>query len=103
MGQAIERLNAMEESYAEGRRVDAAKNALEAFVYESREKLTSDEQCLQVSTEEDRAKLVELLTQQEEWLYEEEAFTANASTLEEKLSGLQEHVHPILSRAEELE
>jgi len=100
---AIDRLATINAADAEARRVEAARNALEAYVYEARGKLSDDENCLQVSTEEDRSKIMELLTQQEEWLYEEEAATANASTLEAKLEALQLHVAPIFARALELE
>lgn len=100
---AFGRLADMNAADAEVRRVAAAKNALESYVYESRSKLSDDEACLQVSTEAERAEVIEMLTHQEEWLYEEEAAAANASALEGKLRVLKERVSPILGRAYELE
>merc|ERR1740130_840224 len=79
------------------------KNALEAFVYESREKVTSDENCLQVSTEEEREEISGLLTATEDWLYEDEATNGNATTFEDKVAALNEKVGPIRVRAFELE
>jgi len=88
----------------EVQRVNAAKNELESFVYESREKVNGDNEFnMQVSTEEERSKVTELSMSLEEWLYEDEAMHANASLLEEKLRSLQDLVYPILRRAHELE
>mmetsp|Transcript_70521 Transcript_70521/g.181751 ORF Transcript_70521/g.181751 Transcript_70521/m.181751 type:complete len:927 (+) Transcript_70521:141-2921(+) len=101
---AIERLSTMDAADAEVRKIGAAKNALESFVYDSREKLSNDEGGVQqVSTEESRAEIMEKLVAMEDWLYEDEARNANASLLEDKLRVLQEQVHPILRRAMELE
>lgn len=100
---ASARIMAMEEFEKEVRRVEAAKNALESFVYESRGKINDDENHIQVSTEEQRAAVQELSMSLEEWLYEEEAMTANASLFETKLATLQELAYPIMRRAHELE
>lgn len=101
--QARQRLLAMDAYDADVRRADAAKNALEGAIYEYREKLGSDENVLTVSTEDERTEASGEITQMEEWLYEDEARNANASTLEEKLKFLQEKMYPILMRAWELE
>eukprot|EP00930_Biecheleria_cincta_P085139 TRINITY_DN74550_c0_g1_i1.p1 TRINITY_DN74550_c0_g1~~TRINITY_DN74550_c0_g1_i1.p1 ORF type:complete len:957 (-),score=215.37 TRINITY_DN74550_c0_g1_i1:325-2928(-) len=101
--QAQERLLTMEKADAEVRKIDAAKNALESYIYDSREKIGNDEGCQQVSTEDQRTFVMEKLTEMEEWMYEEEARTANASFLEGKTMSLEEHVQPILKRAWELE
>jgi len=100
---AMERLDAMIEADAAIKRVEAAKNTLEAYIYESREKISSDEACMEVSTEDDRTKISEILTGMEDWLYEEEAATATAALLEDKLASLKEHVVPITTRAYEKE
>ena len=88
--QAEDRLLAMEKADAEVRKVDAAKNTLESYIYDSREKVSSDEGCQQVSTEDQRTLVMEKLTAMEEWMYEDEARTANASFLEEKMMSLEE-------------
>merc|ERR1719181_2186245 len=88
---------------AEVQRTNAARNALETFIYESRDKLSSDEGCLQVSTEEEREEIGSLLMAAEDWFYEDEATNGNASVFEAKLATLDEKVAPIKSRASELE
>merc|ERR1719181_872308 len=88
---------------AEVQRTNAARNALETFIYESRDKLSSDEGCLQVSTEEEREEIGSLLMAAEDWLYEDEATNGNASTFENKIQSLNEKVGPIRMRAFELE
>lgn len=93
----------MDAADGEVKRIEAGKNALESFVYENREKLSSDENVIQVSTEEVREAIVANMTAMEEWLYEEEAMLASAEVLEGKLAELQEQVNPILRRAWELE
>jgi len=87
----------------EVRNAEAAKNALEAFVYESREKVTGDEHCLQVSTEEEREEISSMLMATEDWLYEDEALNGNTSVFEAKRDELNQKVGPIRSRAFELE
>mmetsp|Transcript_8046 Transcript_8046/g.17455 ORF Transcript_8046/g.17455 Transcript_8046/m.17455 type:complete len:932 (+) Transcript_8046:64-2859(+) len=101
--EAIVRLDAMDSSDADVKKLEAAKNSLESFCYESRAKVQDDENCQEVSTEEERAAVVEMSTALEEWLYEDEAAQATVSVFEEKLAGLHEKVDPILSRAFELE
>lgn len=101
--QAEDRLLTMEKADAEVRKIEAAKNALESYIYDSREKVSSDEGCQQVSTEDERSAVMEKLSAMEEWMYEDEAREANASFLEDKQMSLDEHVRPILKRAWELE
>merc|ERR1719282_257920 len=78
---AVEKLRLMDLGDAEVRKVEAAKNALESFIYESRDKLNDDENCQKVSTEEERSQISESLMAMEDWLYEDEAREANVSTL----------------------
>lgn len=56
-----------------------------------------------MSTDEQRSEVSELSMALEEWLYEEDAATANASVFEDKLKSLQSVVFPILNRAFEFE
>jgi len=100
---AADKLTVLEEFDAEIRRVDAAKNALEAYIYESRDKVNDDEHCQTVSTEEQRSEISEALMAMEDWLYEDEAIHANVSLLNDKLRSLQDLVVPIRRRAWELE
>jgi len=100
---AIARLAVMDAGDAEVQRIEAAKNALEAYIYESREKVNEDDNCQKVSTEDQRTQVLEALTAMEDWLYEDEARDANASLLDDKLRSLQVLVMPIRSRAKEIE
>jgi hypoxia up-regulated 1 len=100
---AGDRLRTMNEADAEVHRSVAAKNNLEAYIYESREKVTGDELYLQVSTEEEREEVGSKLTEAEDWLYEDEAMNGNASVFEAKIAALSEKVSPIKIRAFELE
>mmetsp|Transcript_49461 Transcript_49461/g.159698 ORF Transcript_49461/g.159698 Transcript_49461/m.159698 type:complete len:963 (-) Transcript_49461:142-3030(-) len=101
--QAIERLKVFDAADKEMQKIGAAKNALEAYIYESRDKIGDDENCQKVSTEEDRGKVSEALSTMEDWLYEDEARDANVTLLTEKLESLQALVVPIRSRAWEVE
>lgn len=103
IAEAAARLEAMDAADAEVRALEAAKNALESFILESRDKLSTDEACITVSTEEVREQVGSELTAMEEWLYEPEALAANASTLQDKLQTLKASIEPILRRAWEFE
>lgn len=80
----------------------AAMNDLESFVLERRPLLYEDEDeyIMQVSTEEGREKLVALLTETEDWLFEVEEPTAGI--YKAKMRELQKEVLPVFSRAYEL-
>eukprot|EP00440_Ansanella_granifera_P051204 gb/GFBE01055504.1/.p1 GENE.gb/GFBE01055504.1/~~gb/GFBE01055504.1/.p1 ORF type:complete len:942 (+),score=292.45 gb/GFBE01055504.1/:1-2826(+) len=101
--EAVARLAAMNAADAEVRQTDAAKNQLESYIYESRDKMNENEHVQQVSTEDERSAVLEKLTAMEDWLYEDEAREANATVLVGKIQSLEEHVRPILKRAWELE
>mmetsp|Transcript_63813 Transcript_63813/g.152188 ORF Transcript_63813/g.152188 Transcript_63813/m.152188 type:complete len:986 (+) Transcript_63813:96-3053(+) len=100
---AIARLAAMERADAEVQRVEAAKNSLESFIYEAREKLSSDENVLTVSEESTREEIIANLSKMEEWLYEDGFYVTNASDFEDRLDELHLAVGPILRRAQEYE
>ena len=68
---AVERLGAMDDADSEVKKIEAVKNTLEAFVYESREKLSEDELVQQVSTEESRDEIRERLSQTEDRIREQ--------------------------------
>jgi molecular chaperone DnaK (HSP70) len=100
---ARSKLDAMNAEDTEVKRAQSAKNELESFVYESREKVAEDENCLKVSTEEQREEVAAMLMATEDWLYEDEAMNGNASVFESKIQELNAKVYPIRSRAFELE
>jgi len=79
-----------------------AFNDLEAYILEHRPMLYEDEDefVMQVSEEETREELISLLTETEDWLYDEEE--PSAGKFKAKLREIQKLVQPIFSRAYEL-
>mmetsp|Transcript_57864 Transcript_57864/g.154601 ORF Transcript_57864/g.154601 Transcript_57864/m.154601 type:complete len:973 (+) Transcript_57864:272-3190(+) len=98
---AIAAVRAADEHDAEVRATDAAKNALEAYIYEARDKLDGETVQI-VSTEDQRDTIRSDLTAQEEWLYED-GYSAKKADFNDKLAGLRAQVDPILKRAKEHE
>mmetsp|Transcript_50581 Transcript_50581/g.114848 ORF Transcript_50581/g.114848 Transcript_50581/m.114848 type:complete len:1042 (+) Transcript_50581:95-3220(+) len=94
-------VRAADEHDAEVRATDAAKNALEAYIYEARDKLDGETVQI-VSTEDQRDAIRSDLTIQEEWLYED-GYSAKKADFNDKLAGLRAQVDPILKRAREHE
>eukprot|EP00879_Flechtneria_rotunda_P024057 GHRR01025481.1.p1 GENE.GHRR01025481.1~~GHRR01025481.1.p1 ORF type:complete len:539 (+),score=222.19 GHRR01025481.1:412-2028(+) len=79
-----------------------AKNDLEAYIISTREKLETDENLRQVTVELDRVKLIEQLTEAEDWLYGDGEHEA-AEAFRTKLAGLKATGDPMVTRANELE
>lgn len=79
-----------------------AFNDLEAYILEHRPMLYEDEDefVMQVSEEETREEFIALLTETEDWLYDEEE--PSAGKFKAKLRELQKLVNPIFARAYEL-
>lgn len=92
-------LKAFADQEAEKRANEAAKNALEAFIYITKDKLTLDE-VIAVSTEEERTNLDTQLSEASTWL-EEEGFDAVAKIYKEKLSAVNKTARPIFFRLSE--
>lgn len=66
--------------------LDKARNSLESFILETKDKLTADEY-KKASSDEERAKIMEALSKEQEWL-EYESDGADTDTLKGKLSTL---------------
>lgn len=100
MAQYRAMLTALDEADAEKRRCADAKNALESFVYSTREKL-EDSEIEEVSTEEQRDAVRAELSEVSEWLYDE---GEDATTKEyvDRLDALKKLSDPLLTRAREL-
>jgi len=79
-----------------------AKNDLETYIINTREKLEVNEQYLEVTTEDERVKFTEQLSEAEDWLYGD-GETADAAAFTDKLKTLQAVGSPIAVRATELE
>lgn len=83
------------------RRIAVAKNTLESYIYETRAKLDESEVVLKVSTEESREQLMSMLTDSEDWLYDQPDDTIDP--FEEKLQELKTVSDPIFYRAYEFD
>lgn len=85
------------------RRLNAeAKNALESFIIDTRDKLSSDENVQKVSTEDERAIVSSEFETVEEWLYED-GVSLEAKAYQLKKKGLEKLTFPIFLRLSELE
>jgi len=85
------------------RRVNAeAKNVLESFIIDTRDKISSDENLEKVSTEEARAEISAEFEKMEDWLYEEGMDTV-AATYQSKKRDLEKLTQPIFLRLYEME
>lgn len=80
---------------------DATRNALEGYIYQSREKLES-ESLQAVTTPEGRDQLTQALNAAGEWL-DSNAHTAKLKTLKEKLESVKAEFGPVLKRQREAE
>lgn len=82
-------------------RIDA-RNALEEFVYDMRDKLQEESQLAVYVLEADRVKICEELNNLENWLYEE-GEDCDRQIYKDKLNGLKEKTNPIKNRCNEYE
>lgn len=79
-----------------------AKNDLESYIINTREALETNGMLLQVTTEEQRMKFLEQLTDMEDWLYSDGEAEA-AAEFKKRLATLKAVGDPMSSRAHELE
>uniref|UniRef100_A0A7S0Q2K2 Uncharacterized protein n=1 Tax=Coccolithus braarudii TaxID=221442 RepID=A0A7S0Q2K2_9EUKA len=85
------------------RRLNAeAKNQLESYIIDTRDKMSSDEVVEQVSTEEERDTIREEFSKMEDWLYEEGMDLA-AGKYRTKKRELEKLAAPVFLRATEME
>jgi len=85
------------------RRLNAeAKNQLESFLLDTRDKLSSDETIDSVSTEEEREAIRDEFMKMEDWLYEE-GMDLDTKAYQAKKKELEKQASPIFVRAAELE
>lgn len=93
------KLDAIANQEAEVQAVAGMKNELEAAIYGSRDKIERED-IVKVSTEEQRAEVVKLCTEYEEWMYEGGTSKAEYQT---RLAKIQGAMAPMEERAQELE
>jgi hypoxia up-regulated 1 len=82
--------------------LEEARNKVEGYVYYIKNKLSDDEERIaKVSTEEQRAEVLKLAEDAEEWMYEDGA-TADLATTEDKYAELSAPAEKIFFRVEEM-
>lgn len=82
---------------------EEAKNDLESYVFSTRSKIREHEEILsEVSTDEEREKIMEDLEGIEDWLYEDGA-DADLSTYKERRSNMDKRVNSLFRRHTELQ
>lgn len=79
------------------RETSDARNELESYIYDMRDKIVSDSQLAPFCTENERSTFSSLLESYENWLYEE-GFDATKSVYVKKLAELKQHGNPIENR-----
>jgi molecular chaperone DnaK (HSP70) len=79
------------------RETSDARNELESYIYDMRDKIVSDSQLAPFCTEQERSTFSSLLESYENWLYEE-GFDATKSVYVKKLAELKQHGNPIENR-----
>lgn len=77
------------------------KNDLEAYIYSMRDRCSESGDLGKFISPESRAKFMPMLDEMENWLYEDEAETANKSTFVTKLDSLKAFGQPAVSRCKE--
>ncbi|KAL5293096.1 HSPA4L family protein [Megaselia abdita] len=94
-------LKMIQSDLSEKERVDA-KNTLEEFVYEMRDKLQEDGPLSRYITENDRSSICSQLNDLENWLYED-GEDCDRETYVNKLTSLHQQTDPIKQRSQEYE
>jgi len=97
-----DKLNALAKKDNERVMLEAAKNKVEGYMYFIKNKLVDDEENVnKVSTEEQRAEILKLAEEAEDWMYEDGA-TADLATTEDKYAELSTPAEKIFDRVKEL-
>ncbi|CAB9528712.1 Hypoxia up-regulated protein 1 (Fragment) [Seminavis robusta] len=82
--------------------LEEAKNKVESYVYHIKNKLVDDEENIgKVSTEEQRAEVLKLAEDAEEWMYEDGS-TADLATTEDKYAEISVPAEKIFNRVKEM-
>ncbi|XP_067011480.2 hypoxia up-regulated protein 1 isoform X2 [Anabrus simplex] len=97
--EAFKKIQALNEFDREKTRRESALNALESFVFDTQNKLESEEY-LAAATEEEVEKIRKMCSEISTWL-DEEGFEADADTYEAKLLALKTLTKPLFRRVKE--
>ena len=96
------RLNALDAHDRELVALATAKNNIESFIYDTRDKLEHDVNYQKALTEEDKTKILDQLTETDNWLWDD-GITADVKTLKSKLDELKKSTKSLLVRIRESE
>jgi len=97
--ESVKKLKALEARDQAKKALEKARNNLESFISENREKM-EDEEVQKISTTEEREKIGKDLTDAYNW-FDEDGWDADETTLKKKLKGLKEAVKEINARISE--
>ncbi|EDV19444.1 uncharacterized protein TRIADDRAFT_33578, partial [Trichoplax adhaerens] len=96
---SIDKLEELTRRDVEKKAREIAMNSLESYIVDTQDKLYS-EAFEAVSTEDERSKLRETLSESSEWLYED-GFNADTKTYKQRLESLKEQAKDIFFRVKE--
>eukprot|EP01135_Chromosphaera_perkinsii_P004797 Nk52_evm28s296 gene=Nk52_evmTU28s296 len=94
------RLTKLKEEEMAKKEKEATRNKLESYIYETRDKITSEDY-ITVSNDEQREALNNLLSASSEWL-DDDGWTADTPALKEKISDIEVLFKPINSRRNQM-
>ncbi|CAF1108117.1 unnamed protein product, partial [Didymodactylos carnosus] len=80
-----------------------AKNNLEAFIYDMKDKIENDQRYVTSTTEEDQEKIKTKLQEISDWLWEGDGLTGDAKSFKSKLDELKSLTRPVKLRVKEHE
>ena len=82
--------------------LEEARNKVESYIYQIKNKLIDDEEAIgKVTTEEQRAELSKLTADAEEWLYDD-GYNADVATMEDKYAELYMPAEKVFFRVSEM-
>jgi len=102
IAQSVQKISEMDARDREIVELAKAKNNLESFIYEMKDKLEHDQKYKTMSTSDDREKITSKLTEINDWLWDDGA-TADVKTLKSKLDELKTMTRGLTVRVKELD
>lgn len=99
LGQAKQKLEAINTAEAEREQRAAGRNSLETLILDIRDKMSQDEY-IEASVAETQEVLTQQCSEMEDWLYED-GFDAEATTYKDKIAALQKVFQPVANRVEQ--
>jgi len=101
MAESKAKLAELERKDRERVMLEEARNKVESYIYQIKNKLVDDEEAIgKVSTEEQRAELSKLAEDAEEWMYDD-GYNADLATMEDKYAELSVPAEKVFFRVSE--